>query len=46
MTEPFLNFGDVSLMLKRIGGGGGPHRMGSDTINRTGKIGEASIVPD
>ncbi len=28
MPQPFLDFGDVGLVLKSVGGGGSPERVG------------------
>ena len=30
MAEPFLNLGDVGLVVERVGGGGRPQRMRAD----------------
>lgn len=46
MPEPFLDFGDVGLMLQGVGGGGGAHGMGADAIDGPWKVGKQGVVAD
>lgn len=46
VAEPFLDLGDIGLVLQRIGGGGGAHGMGADAVDRAWKVGEPGVMAD
>ena len=44
VPEPFLNFGDVGLVVERIGGGRRPQRVGADLEAELGRIPPHQLV--
>jgi hypothetical protein len=38
VPQPFLDFGNVGVVVKRIGGGGGAQRMGADLESQSASI--------
>lgn len=44
VTEPFLHFGDVGLVVERISGRGGPQRMRANLKSEGSRIGTDQLV--